>query len=335
MIAETGERFSEFAPYVAAIDDRGIVVYSATLTQGGSGVFRNDGTLVEMVAGSASGAFHEVCSHPDADAAGSVCFYAEDETGTAALYGAHGGEVIALSDAAGPLGPTANAEGTIAFRAPLPTGGEGVFSSRAGNVATIADTDGDFGAFYGLPVVDGAGRVVFRADDRDGREGIYAHDGDRVGVVVDADARFSGLGLFPFANDAGTIVFCGELRAGGAGVFLASAGTIATLVDTNAGFESFRGALLSGTDALVFYATPTGGELGIYTGPDPERDCLLAIGAALFDSSVTDFALNPVSINGTGHLAIRVALENGRQLILRADPDHRAIGVSPPLLPPR
>jgi hypothetical protein len=37
-------------------------------------------------------------------------------------------------------------------------------------------------------------------------------------------------------------------------------------------------------------------------------------------ATVVDFALNPVSINERGQMAIRVALEDGRQLILRADP---------------
>lgn len=38
-IAETGEQFSDFAPYVASIDDRGVVAFQATLQDGGSGVF--------------------------------------------------------------------------------------------------------------------------------------------------------------------------------------------------------------------------------------------------------------------------------------------------------
>jgi len=44
------------------------------------------------------------------------------------------------------------------------------------------------------------------------------------------------------------------------------------------------------------------------------------VGGTLCDSTVAGFALNPVSINSAGQLAIRVMLEGGRQLILRADP---------------
>jgi hypothetical protein len=37
-------------------------------------------------------------------------------------------------------------------------------------------------------------------------------------------------------------------------------------------------------------------------------------------SVVTDFALNPVSINGAGQFAFRLKLEDQKQLIVRADP---------------
>ena len=46
VIEETGDRFSDFAPYVAAIDDRGAVVFSARLTEGDSGVYRHDGVTI-------------------------------------------------------------------------------------------------------------------------------------------------------------------------------------------------------------------------------------------------------------------------------------------------
>jgi len=320
VVAESGDRFVDFTPYVAAIDDRGTVSFSATITDGGSGVFRSDGTHVATVAEFSAHAGHDVCSHPDADGSGSVCFYANSRTGKTALLCDRDGEIVELADAAGPLGPTVNAGGTIAFRAPLATGGEGVFTIGAGRVTAVADTTGGFAAFHGLPVIDAEGRTLFRADDRDGGEGIYVHDGHGLDTVAETGDRFASLGLFPFAHDAGTIVFCGETRPEGPGVFLASAGSVERLVGTDGGFESFRGALRNGAGELVYYATPIGGELGIYTGPDIDGDCLLEVGGTLCDSTVAGFALNPVSINSAGQLAIRVLLECGRQLIIRADP---------------
>jgi len=320
VIAETGEQFTDFSPYVAAIDERGTVAFSAALTTGGSGVFRGEGGPVTTVANSASGGFRTVCSHPDISSAGSICFYGENEEGAPALFVAQEGGLAALSDSAGPLGPTMNETGAVAFRAPLPAGGSRILTSHAGIATMVADTSGMFSGFHGLPVIDGGGCVTFRADCTAGGEGIYRSGGNHFEAVVETGDRFSSLGFFPFANDEGTVAFCAELRSSRAGVHTASAGEVTTVIDTNGPFESFRGALLTAARALVFYATPRGGELGIFVGPDPGHDCLLSVGSPLAGSTVAGFALNPVSINRAGQLAIRVALENGRQLILRADP---------------
>ena len=319
-IAETGEQFSDFAPYVASIDDRGVVAFQATLQDGGSGVFTGDGGPITVIADSSTGLFREVSSHPDLDGRGSVCFYADLEAGHQAVFLVRNGEIATIADSAGPLGPTMNEAGAIAFRAPIAGGGSGVFASRGGAVTTIADTTGAFSGFQGLPVIDGNGSVTFRADLEGGGEGVYVSDGKYVTAVDETGSRFSSLGFFPCANDGGTVAFCADLHAGGSGVFTATEGEITTIMDTTGPFESFRGVLLDSEGRLVFYATPRGGELGIFTGHDPVEDCLLAVGLPLFGSTVADFALNPVSINDVGRLAIRVELSDERQFIFRADP---------------
>jgi hypothetical protein len=145
-------------------------------------------------------------------------------------------------------------------------------------------------------------------------------DGGSQATVVATGDMFGALGAFPAMNDAGTLVFCASLRAGGSGIFSASRGEIEPVIDERAPFESFRGALIDGDGVIAFYATARGGTLGVFTGPDPNADRLLAMGAPLLGSTVVDFALNPVSINEEGRLAVRVTLAHGRQVILRADP---------------
>jgi len=44
------------------------------------------------------------------------------------------------------------------------------------------------------------------------------------------------------------------------------------------------------------------------------------LGDTVFGATVVDFALNPVSVNELGQMAIRVALDDRRQFILRGDP---------------
>ena len=51
VIAETGERFSDFAPYVASVNDAGTVAFQAALRGGGTGVFTGRGGAVTEAAG--------------------------------------------------------------------------------------------------------------------------------------------------------------------------------------------------------------------------------------------------------------------------------------------
>jgi hypothetical protein len=74
----------------------------------------------------------------------------------------------------------------------------------------------------------------------------------------------------------------------------------------------------------VRIATRRGGTLGLYGGADPDADRILAVADHAFGSTVVEFAANQVSINDGGQVAVRVSLADGRQLILRADPEGRA-----------
>jgi hypothetical protein len=225
-----------------------------------------------------------------------------------------------IADNAGPLGPTMNDRGTVAFRADLGSGGSGIYTGRDGLLMPVAATGDVFSAFHGLPVINRHGMVVFRASLLSGEEGIFLGDGGPPVAAVETGLLFSSLGPFPVMNDAGAVAFCAGLAGGGSGVFVASAGHIETVVDTTGAFESFRGVLIGDAGRLVFYGTPRGGELGVFTGSDPRRDCIARVGGALLDSTIDEFALNPVSINRVGQVAIRVTLASGRQVVVRADP---------------
>lgn len=72
-IADTSDRFTDFMPYVAAVNDHGVVAFQATVRAGGSGVFTGSGGLISTVADSAAGRLGNVASHPDVNRGGSVC----------------------------------------------------------------------------------------------------------------------------------------------------------------------------------------------------------------------------------------------------------------------
>jgi hypothetical protein len=220
----------------------------------------------------------------------------------------------------GPLGPTMNEAGSVAFRADSADRVSGIFASDGAAVTTVADTNGPWSRFHGLPVITDDDTVVFRADSKDGVQGIYAGRGGSIRTVAETGERFESLGPFPSANERGTVAFAATLRGGGAGIFTHDNGRITRITETDGAFEAYRGALITNAGAAVMIATPRGGRLGLFDGPDPEADRILALGDSLLHSSIEDFAANPVSVNASGQVAIRASLTDGRHVIVRADP---------------
>jgi hypothetical protein len=324
VIATTGERFGEFAPYVASINGAGVVAFQATLRVGGSGIFAgDDGEVEELVTRSLHAG---VTSHPDLNDARDTTFYGELPRGGQAAFLFRNGRLQMVADtrgdfaSIGPFGPTINGAGTVAFRADPADGVSGIFSGDGAAITTVADTSGRWSRFHGLPVITGDGTVVFRADCRDGVQGIYANLGGSMRAIAESGERFASLSLFPSASEGGLIAFAATLRGGGQGVFTDDAGQITCVAETGEAFESYRGALITSAGSVVTIATPRGGSLGLFGGPDPTLDRILALGDALLGSTVEDVAANPVSVNAFGQVAIRGGLADGRQAILRADP---------------
>jgi hypothetical protein len=325
VIATTGGRFSQFAPYVASVNDAGTVAFQAALPDGGSGVYAGAGGSIEEVVGPAL--VDAVTSHPDLNNAEEVSFYGDLLGGGQAVFLLRDArlEPIAGTDgpfaSIGPFGPTMNEAGAVAFRADSAPGVSGIFAADGDGVVTVADTQGPWRGFHGLPVITGDGSVVFRADRKDGVAGIYAGRGGSIATAAEAGAVFESLGRFPSANENGAVAFAATLRAGGSGIFTADGSEITRPQDAEGTFESYRGALITNAGTVVWIATPRGGSLGLFAGPDPDADRIVACGDPLLGSTVEEFASNPVSVNSAGQVAIRATLTDGRQVILRADPD--------------
>ena len=324
VIATTGERFADFAPYVPSVNDSGTVAFQAALQRGGTGVFTGNGGEVAEAADRSQLA--GATSHPDLNGAGEMSFYGDLPNGGQGVFLLHDGRLQTIADtrgsfaSIGPLGPTMNDAGAVAFRADRTVGVGGVFVWDGSAVVTVAETDSRWSAFHGLPVITSNGTIVFRADRLDGIQGIYAARAGSIRTVVESGDVFESFGLFPSANDHETVSFAATLRVGGAGIFIADDDRINRIVDTDGAFEACRGALITNAGEVVIIATPRGGSLGLFAGRDPGADRIVAVGDPLLDSTVTELAANPVSVNTVGQVAIRATLADGTQVILRSDP---------------
>jgi len=331
VIADNTKEISTFAPYVPTVDAAGAVFFQATLKDGTSAVFAGHGdglgavAVLRTVVATRGSSLREVVSHPAVSSLGTVTFYADDHKGERGAYSVHGGVLRRLATErglaplgnVGPLGPTMNEAGWIAFRVNGSEGQQRVCLAANGHVTTIAETGVLFSAFHGLPVVTRYG-VVFRGDLHDGTQTIYAGYQGALRLVSDTRGPLRSIGRFPSANQGGTIAFTGELVDGSGGIFTAETDGHVARVPLDAWRGALRGALVDGRGRVVFYGSPHGGRLGIFDGDEPGNPPILTFGDDLEGSTVVDFALNPVSINENGQLALRVSLSDGRELVLGA-----------------
>lgn len=327
-IAANDGRFVDFAPYVASINDDGVVAFQATLSDGHSGVFTSDGQSIADIAVTTSTAcpVRLFSSHPDINQAGKLAVYGTLKSGDEAVLLMRPDGSVTVTDARGrlsgigPLGPTMNERDDVAVRGTSQDGQACIRVWRGSQFHAVAEAGDRFCSFEGLPVVNNDGHVVFRADLPDHSQGIFVQRDEQCAAVAMTGHDFEEIARFPIINDRGDVAFAARRTSGAWGIFTAASGRLACVVDAEAGFESFRGVLINNTGPVAFYGTPAGGRLGIYAGADPIRHRVLGLGDTLFGATVVDFALNPVSINELGQLAIRVALDDRRQFILRADP---------------
>lgn len=321
-IAATGGELADFGPYVAAINGAGLVAFRATLRSGGSGLFLGEGGALAALDCPAG----ELIGHPAINDAGTVSFLSSAPPEAPRLWlrppgggparAHHAPEIVEM----GPRGPVMNGAGCALFCARLRTGEQAIYAAEAGALRRIAVANARLRAFPGLPVVNRAGDAVFAADLASGGRTILLQRGETLTTVAETGGEFAELSAFPSLDDSGRVAFTARLSSDVTGVFLWTGGETRALADGSGPFESFRSVLLHGESGLILCATPRGGRLGVYRGADPGAPRILGLGDAFEGSTVADFALNAVSVNAAGQLALRLRLENGRQLILRAEP---------------
>ena len=319
-IAETGDRFASFGPYVPSVNGAGLVAFQFVAVDGRTGVCTVEGPRVtEHPLGDPVAA---VTSHPDVTGSGALSFYGEAPSGEDRVFLVRDGVVRAVGErfhAIGPAGPTMNEACEVAFRAEREPGIAGIHVAAATGVRTVAETGERFAEFHGLPLIDARGAVAFRADTTDGVQGIYLAAQGAIRPIVESGDAFSTIAPFPSRGLDGSTAFAATTAHGGHGIFTVRGGVVSR-ADDGEGFASHWGALLAG-DVLVRIATPHGGGLGLFRGPDPARDRIVAVGDPCMGSTVENLAANPVSVNGGGQLVIRLGLADGRGAIVRADLD--------------
>jgi hypothetical protein len=169
--------------------------------------------------------------------------------------------------------------------------------------------------------------VTFRATLDDQSSGVYLWEDGNLTTVTDSSGPFNEFGPRPTLNDSGALAFTATLDNGESGVFIAEQGAIRTYVDTTGpyrhfGFDTvvlFSGPSINDAGHVAFSAGLDTGSFGIFTGPDPQADKVIARGDPLFGSFVVDVAFDWQGQNNAGQVAFAARLLDGRTVIARAD----------------
>jgi hypothetical protein len=309
-----------------AINDRGVVTFAADLKTGERGIFTGAGGRITTIADT-SGSFSSFPSfifgaRPSINDAGRVAFVATLDAGGVGVFVGNGGPTVPATDSSGPfeafgISTGINNDGAVAFRA-LFEGGEGIFAASGDVVTTIADNGGPFDSLDSVSIND-AGTVAFKGFLDTGGAGIFSGSGGQITPIADSSGPFDPF-LFsdPSINSQGTVAFSGGPDSFTTGVFAGDGGALAVLVGANGPLSFFGQPSINDSGAVAFEAFFDG--RGIYLGPDPLADKVVAFGDPLLGSTVFDVRLSSSGLNNSGQIAFYAELADGTQGIFRATP---------------
>jgi len=327
-IADTAGFSDFFGP--PALNDNGVVAFSAKPNSGPSGVFTGNGNGTTKIADS-DGPFNIFDSvSPSLSDSGVLAFRVPLDAG---------GSAIVRSDRAMPIAnsvlfkghPSINGEGLVAFYQRASLFMNDILVSDGTTTTTIPHTSTLFFFFGENPSLNDRGAVAFSDD---AGNGIFRSDGTTTTVIAQTSTSgpsgpYFNLGFFPSLNNEGAVAFFARLLPSGSGIFVGNGTTTTTIADSRGPFNSFGvSPSINDEGVVAFWATLRDGRHGIFTGPDPDAHKVIIAGVAAGDtldgSTVTFLTFGREGLNNAGQVAFRAKLvdEGGRiyEAIYRADP---------------
>ena len=314
-----------------SLNDQGVIVFSALLNKGGSGLFvgsgrSSGGSRTKTIVKSSGSAVP--LSAPSISNQGIVAFGNDEARG---IFTHSGTKLTPIADSSGTLNtfpastPAINDQGIVAFRAELDTGISGLFTGSSGApITTIVDNASSTFDSFGPPVINERGTVAFSAELRPQEEqnsvsGIFTSSNGAIKTIADSKGSFTSFSP-PSLNDNDTIAFKAALDVGSSGIFTSHGTTHTTVVDSSGPFNRFDQPSINNEGKVAFLAFLDQGGYGIFIGPDPKTDKVIGVGDSLFGSTVADIALDTEGLNNSNQVAFYALLANGTYGIYRADP---------------
>ncbi len=268
---------------------------------------------------------------PDVDDAGSVVFRAY--TYDAGSFSYIGAGYVATGPAAftpisatdaehspwlGWCNPAMSGSGRIAYQGSSDLI-DGIYAGTAAMVMKVADTVGTFASFRSEAEVNDGGDVLFSAIRDDGRQGLYVAPGGAGLLVISELARDGFLDYRELGsiNSAGMVAFHVQVSEWLYAIYRGDGTTLAPLVTDEGPFASFWGPSIDDDGTVAFFATLDSWASGIFTGPDPVTDKVIASGDSLFGATVSTIKFGSRGF-ANGRIAFAYHLDDGHEGIALA-----------------
>jgi hypothetical protein len=292
------------------------------------GIYRvsADGTFTTIVEGAKR--FRTLGFNPSMNDSGQVSFAARIDGGnkpdTEAILRGDGKKLTTIASTRDEFNffgfdTSISNSGEVAFKAELDEEfgfDEGLFSGTGRQVTThyLASTS-QFDGTDSRPSINNLGVVAF-VESVDFDQGVFA---GREGVFTTIAAPDPNVGVQPpVFNDSGTAAFVRSFFDETAQQFVeeivtGSGGPLTTVVDTRGPFAffGFRPPALNNSGDVAFHATLDGSSTsGIFVGPDPVADRVIATGDTLDGMTVRNLTFCEEGLNDSGQLTFVAELED-------------------------
>ena len=323
-IAESRPGQGTFDPQ-PSINPSGVVAFIRELPDGSQGVYLHRRGEETRIADS-SGPFSRF-SGAAVDGSGRVCFQADLDSGGAGLYAGRGGPLETLAETgdtylALDAGPAVQTSGGVVFRATLTDGTKALRLHERGVATTLVDSSGLFRDFSATPSINEKGEVAFAATLDAGGSGVFKiWRGDLATLALTTPLRIAWTD--PSINAAGDVVSVVYRDDGISELVRLRPGTEESLASTGGFFLNLDRPLLNNRGRIAFTAFRDGTGTGLYSGPRPGPDTILAHGTTLFGADLELVQLSPASLNEAGQIAFYYELADGTSGIGVASPASR------------
>jgi len=297
-----------------SLNDQGAVAVTISTLGVGDVVLAGDGRTLSVIAETASArSFGKAAITNQGD----VIFSASSGEGRRILL-SRKGQLSTLVDVDAPLlvlgDLVANRRGTIAYPTVLEMAVHAAVSLDHGETAITASHPRSIAVLD----INQRGQVLSMTDlGRPPSSKLIVGDGRTTRIAADAAADLHG-GFFLGAviNDRGTVAASAFLGEAGRRIYLAEPGGGLVPVITSEGlFDSFTLTGLTDSGTPVFTASLDTGGSGVFAGPDPVADKVIATGDTLNGATVRSASV--VDVNASGQLLVWVSFEDGRTALYR------------------